>query len=264
MKAILLCFLLLFSNAHARRPKKLKGWSYSLGVALLSMPIYTSDDTNGLMLVPALRIRYQEKFNFTVNGGATFNYSKHDALKYGPILKYRFARKSNRGANPFLIAGETNELNGLDDISRTWELGFFGSIKYRSWRLKGELVKGFVGGHHGIVAQGALSFTHWLGPLMLSPRIGIEFNDREYAQTYFGISALEAIRSGLNEYRINSVNINQHFGIYAMTPIFSPFTLSFIWRQQKLGRFARDSPLVRQRGSAKQTMLGAFITYSWQ
>lgn len=85
--------------------------------------------------------------------------------------------------------------------------------------------------------------------------------DRNYAQTYFGVSAADAVRSGLPSYNLKAgvrdVGLSAKVG-YALTDK---------WDLQLLGSYKRlmgdfaDSPIVKTEGSADQFSAAVAVAY---
>ncbi len=108
-----------------------------------------------------------------------------------------------RGAFRFIparTASDHPELSGLDDIDPTVELGLGLFRITEGSRIYGELRRGF-GGSHGWVAEAGLDAV--LRPtdrLVLTAGPRALWGDASFVQTYFGISAPEAARSGYGVY----------------------------------------------------------------
>jgi outer membrane scaffolding protein for murein synthesis (MipA/OmpV family) len=85
--------------------------------------------------------------------------------------------------------------------------------------------------------------------------------DKKYAQTYFGVSAADALASGLPAYNLKSGVRDVSLGVKAT------YQLNDRWSVMALGSYKRllgdfaDSPIVKIEGSADQLLVGAAIGY---
>lgn len=84
------------------------------------------------------------------------------------------------------------ELRGIAEPDWTIELG--PSIGFRRWPIQMWLATWFetFGRHHGATAEFAFLYPIQLSRGYLVPRIGLEYQDKDYADYYYGISAAAA------------------------------------------------------------------------
>ncbi|SFE04423.1 MltA-interacting protein MipA [Sulfitobacter brevis] len=178
--------------------------------------------TLGLVLATsaALPAAAQERsFNFSLRGGvsAAPDYPGSDAYGAAPDLGFTFGALKwgpiNAGNGIYEIpdngfafkgafryigareASENPELQGLNDIDDTIELGFGVAYREANWQAFGEVRKGF-GGSEGI--SGTIGADVIFRPnSRLTVTAGPRFNlgNDTYAATYFGVSGVEALAS---------------------------------------------------------------------
>jgi outer membrane protein len=158
-----------------------------------------------------------------------------EGFSFGPSFRYVSKRDSNDYA----------ALRGLDNIDAAFELGGRFAYTFGMFRPWVAVRYGF-GGHDGIVGEAGLDMV--VRPsaeteVTFGPRTS--FANRDYMQTYFGITPLEAVRSGMSAYSpgagFKGVGA-EVIGRYQFTPQWA--VIGSIAYERLLGD-AADSPIVK-------------------
>jgi len=168
----------------------------------------------------------------------------------GPSFRYVYKRDS--ADNP--------ELRGLNNIDAAFELG--GRLAYqwnmfRPWLA----VRYGLGGHDGIVAETGLDLRFRpsaVTELSLGPRAS--FATAEYMKTYFGVTPIESVQSGLSAYSPGGGIKGAGFevsGRYEFTP---QWALVGTAVYERLVGDAADSPVVAL-GDANQITAKLGLSY---
>jgi MipA family protein len=175
-------------------------------------------------------------------------------FRAGPVGKYTSAR----------TAASDPELTGLGDVKAAIELGVFAEYYPVDWfRARAEIRRGF-GGHDGIVADLTADVI-----LPLSDRLTwsggprLSFADTRATAPYFGITAAQALTSGLPAFDAKGGAHSAGAGTqlkYQLTPQWE--THGYVEYDRLLGD-AAASPLVTQRGSPNQVKAGVGVSYSF-
>lgn len=231
------------------------GWSMTIGVAPVLSPVWQGSRDMALSLFPDLRFNYKDVIFASVPDGIGWNAVNTNGWKAGPLAKVRFGRDEERGGSPFLIVGDSDALRGLGDVGAAGELGGFVERRFGSWRARVEIRQGF-GGHSGVVADGTLSYQARLGRTMMSFGPRATLASRNYLDTYFGIDAVQAQRSGLRTYAPDGGLVSFGVGGSLIHPLNRRSALTLFTGLDRLGAEAGDSPLVRERGRRTQFTLG--------
>jgi outer membrane protein len=247
-------------------------WSLRAGAGALLSPSFLGARTYQVSAFPALRLAYGDRFFASVEEGIGYTFQS-GALSAGPVVKMAFGRDED-GSSPFRIAGSrTDALRGLGDVSTGAEAGGFLRYRAGSWTASLELRHG-IGGHEAPVGGISVSrvwrfsspFGTANGPgiFTLGPRA--TFAGRRYAQAYFGVDAGQSLRSGLPVYSPRGGLISYGVGGVAVMPVAPRTALSLIFGYERLGKPAAQAPLVTQRGSKHQAVVGLFASYefSWR
>jgi outer membrane protein len=173
-----------------------------------------------------------------------------EGFSFGPSFRYVRERDSSEYA----------ALRGLDDVDAAFELG--GRFAYtfgmfRPWVA----VRYGLGGHNGIVGEAGLDMILRPTPvteLTFGPRTS--FANREYMQTYLGVTPLESATSGLAPYApgggFKGVGA-EATGRYQFTPQWA--VIGSVTYERLIGD-AADSPIV-QAGDDDQFVVKLGLSY---
>ncbi len=153
---------------------------------------------------------------------------------------------------------------GIDEVGTTVELGGFANIWFaRPVRLHAELRQG-VNGHGGLIGDVGLDYVardrdRWL--FAIGPRIAL--SDGRYQDAYFGVSAREALATGLPVYDpgsgVHAIGANAT-ATYQFTPRWGVYGFA---KYDRLVGDAGDSPIVRSLGSRNQLSGGLALSYTF-
>jgi outer membrane protein len=232
----------------------------ALGTALT--PDY--DGSNRHEALPLIIARWMKRGRYVEMVGAKLraNLIAESLWQFGPVLRWRRAR-SNVGSHA---------VSRMEHIDGALEAGgFFGATlrdpnaPERSLGVEIEVMKDVWGVHNGYLvnleASGGLPFRDkW----MIHVSVNSSYGSGNYMQTYFGVNASDALRSGLPTYTPEagfkdvgvsatlSYSITDHWGV-SMTGYY-----------QRLINDAADSPVVARVGSPNQftvTLMGTYLFF---
>ncbi|MGR9090001.1 MAG: MipA/OmpV family protein [Gammaproteobacteria bacterium] len=257
---VLITLAVCYSGAAAANGRSPAGWRVGFGLAPLVNPVFEGADDYGFSIFPDLRFQYRDSFFASVPEGIRYRVVNRPDLKAGPIARIRFGREEDDGGSPFLITGSADGLDGLGDVDTAAELGGFVSYEINMWRARFELRRGF-GGHEGVVGDVSLDYTgatrgwrYAFGPRM-------RFGSSDFVDTYFGVDAVQASRSGLPESDADGGVNSVGFGMSAIIPQGRRMTLLLFSSYDRLLGDIADSPLVERRGNANQMTVGASLSW---
>ena len=233
----------------------------SLGVG--AVPDYIGSDDYTVGIAPAGMIKFGESELYAklIASELSVNLLNSKNWSVGPMLNYRFARDDVDDAVVGLMR----------DIDSTVEAGVFAGwtwIGEKDPRNRFAASVSFlndVGGEHDgyLVAASARYFQPVSRPLTLSVGATATYGSSDYMQTYFGVDANNASRSGLSQFSAGGGVRDIKF------PIMAIFSLSPKWHVAgcvifgKLLGDASDSPVTNDRGSDTQIYAGIGVAYAW-
>ena len=246
----------VLSGLAAATGAQAKPWDIEVGVKGSSAPPYEGSDVYRIGVSPIVNVRPADSpYRFTPpEDGATFALFVSEHFEFGPIVRFRSKRKN------------TGDLTGLDKIKWAAEPGAYLEIWPTKWlRIRSEARHG-VGGHSGIVGEvgGDVVYMSPKWDFSVGPRVG--WGDKEYLQTYFGVTPIEAIRSPKiaaayapgagRRYLGAEVGTAYHFN--------DRFRVIGNVAYHRLESKAADSPIVAIAGSRNQwqASLGAAYTFT--
>jgi outer membrane protein len=173
-----------------------------------------------------------------------------EGFSFGPSFRFVSKRESSDYA----------ALQGLNDIDAAFEVGGRFAYTFGMFRPWVAVRYGF-GGHNGIVGEAGLDLVlrpNAVTEFAFGPRTS--FANREYMQTYFGVTPLESANSGLAAYSPGGgfKGVGAEFiGRYQFTPQWAVVGSAFY---ERLIGDAADSPIV-QSGDANQFTLKLGLSY---
>lgn len=244
------------SSAASEIPDE--GWRYSLGIGAFETPRYPGASASRFQPAPLVGIGYGRFFfgsvadtNVPFGLGAFLYRDEH--FRLGVALSYDLVnpRKSS----------DDQRLSGLPDIDRTAHATVFASYNLRWLSIVGAVSQDIAGKHEGLTASldlmGKYSPT---SALTLSVGPGITWGSAQYNQTFFGISAVDSVRSGLATYEPGS-------GIASVrVTAGASYTLNRHWSvgarvaASRLPGVVGNSPVVEKKN---QVTYGAFANYTF-
>ena len=229
-------------------------WSLTLGAAGFVAPSYEGAKDMALSGAPMISLSRAGSTTLFSSRNDNPGFALYDTgtFRIGPVGKLLLPRDS----------GTSNDLRGLKDVPFGGEAGLFAEYFPTDWmRLRAEVRQGFLA-HHGVVADFAADAFTNISPVVqvsAGPRLSLA-SDR-YFGAYYGVSASEAIASGLTAYSpgggVKSVGVGGAVTWKATDRI----TTQLFGEYSRLTGPAADSSLVKERGSPNQFMIGISATY---
>jgi outer membrane protein len=237
-------------------PSASGGWIVTLGIGGDVRPSYEGAKDSKVSPKPIISVRRAgtpERFK-SLRDNASIALIDFGRFRAGPVGVYKAARK----------ASDHSELHGLKDVKFAVEIGGFAEYYAFDWlRVRSEVRRGF-GGHEGFVADFSADVI-----VPLSERITFAagprytLTDAKYASTYFSVSNIEALASGLPAYDAKAGSNSVGAGMQLRYRFNPQWELRGYIEYDKLLGSAADSPLVKLRGSANQTTFGLGASYSF-
>ncbi len=236
-----------------------KDWTVRLGAGTLYQPKYEGANEHKIVPLPLLIVSYRDLVflrgpllgvnAFTVRGARP-----GDKLQIGPLVRYQFGRDED----------DSKDLRGMGDVDGSVEAGGFITYGIGPWSAGLTLFRDVSNSHDGLTAKLATGHRMPLGPkVTLRSEISATWADEAYTETFFGVTAAQAARSGMRQYRAEGgvkdagltldldYKLSDHWGVTGR-----------LGYKRLLGD-AADSPLVQDRGSANQLSTGLFLGYKF-
>lgn len=116
-----------------------------------------------------------------------------------------------------------------------------------------------LGRSDGILADLSYQYPIQFGLLNLMPGVGVQWYNSKHSQYYYGVSANEAMRSGLNVYRADSGS-SPYLSLTSYYNLSQNWQVFFMGRYSRLSVAAKDSPMTERSYS---TIFGAGVLYNF-
>jgi MipA family protein len=252
-------------------------WTIDVGAGVLFTPKFPGAKDNKVLPLPFLAINYRDIVFASTRDGLGVNLLNAYGFKAGPVLKVGTGRQRS---------DDKTYLRGLTDVDATLEGGAFLSytldpyfttkleVRKGLTSLGGGKRNGFLAGigineksegHEGIVADMSIDFKL---PALLDNRLFISggprlsYYDKDYARSYYGVTANEARVSQFAAYAPKAGLGKIGVGASALYRVTDNTSLVVFGEYGRLTGDAGKSPIVRgNNGSRDQFTVGTAVTY---
>ncbi len=230
-----------------------------IGLGPVITPAYEGSDDYKIKAAPLISFRYRDlvqvdnnQIRVNVFGSDSLFRSEH--FKAGPILKLDFGRDET----------DSPDLAGLGDVGTSLELGIFASYTFGPTRARIRAQHDVLSGHSGMRIIGDLGVAIYRSErLVVTSNLSTTWTDGSYAESFFSVTAAQAITSGLTAFTATSglKDISLAFGANYM--VTDNWALVGNAGYSKLLGDAKNSPIVSVQGSSSQFIGGLFAVYSF-
>jgi len=236
-----------------------KDWDIRLGLGAQIQPEYEGGDEMKGMPLPVINIKYKDIawLRGPMLGVNAFTWQgprETDKLQLGPAVRYQRGRDQD----------DSDDLRGTGNIDPGLEAGFFITYGIGQWTVGMTMFQDVSSSHDGFTVRPAVGHMAQLSQKwQLRSELYATYASDDYMETFFGINATQAARSGMRQYQAEASfkDIGLLFDIdYALT---KKWALTTRVGFKKMMGDAADSPLVKDRGDDKQALLGLFVSYKF-
>ena len=193
LKGVVAGFLALLSAAAFAQSSK--DFSVGVGVAGVYRPVFMGSDRDETTARPLLDIKWRnaievEDYDMRINVYAGRHY------RFGMILSYDEGRSSTESSN-----AQTKSVHSVDPTAMG---GVFASYFFDTWKFDFRLQQDIINGNGtngGFYAQAGVVYGAKVSPeskFTIGPRI--TYGSEDYMQSYFGVTAADARKSGMNRF----------------------------------------------------------------
>jgi outer membrane protein len=244
---VLLTLLLVTPGTHAA--------DVSVGGGIGFQPDYEGSDYYEVVPVPYFNVNYNHGMFVKLLGlNLRANLIPEKTWNLGPVYNYRAERDNV----------DNNRVDRMREVSDAHELGAFGGFTIDNWFVSLEFLTDLGEAHEGWYSELKGGYN-WVISNRWDLSIGASatYADKDYMQTYFGVTAADAARSGLKQYKADSgvKDVGIDLGLnWMITPN---------WKAKGLASYtqlvgdADDSSPVVDEGSESQFFGAALIVYTF-
>ena len=251
------------ASVHAQTPSPLAQWQYSSGILLEQMfepklptwrirlgasgsfqPRYDGSDRYHALAGPTIDIRYRDRFFLSTGEGVGMNVLTGPNWRIGLAAGYDLGRRA---------ADDLGHLSGMGNINPAPSLRLIGQYaisKSFPLVLTADVRRNFGGDNGWIGDLGAYmpmpgsseTFAWFAGPTMT-------IADSRYMNSWFGVNAQQAARSGYRQYDASAGIRSVGFGVSANLTLKKHWIVSADGAFQQLVGAAAHSPITQSRAS---------------
>ena len=251
------------ASVHAQTPSPLAQWQYSSGILLEQMfepklptwrirlgasgsfqPRYDGSDRYHALAGPTIDIRYRDRFFLSTGEGIGMNVLTGPNWRVGLAAGYDLGRRA---------ADDLGHLSGMGNINPAPSLRLIGQYaisKSFPLVLTADVRRDFGGDNGWIGDLGAYmpmpgsseTFAWFAGPTMT-------IADSRYMNSWFGVNAQQAARSGYRQYDASAGIRSVGFGVSANLTLKKHWIVSADGAFQQLVGAAAHSPITQSRAS---------------
>jgi len=234
-----------------------------VGVGVAMVPDYLGSDDYTVAAAPFFRwtLPGQERYLQFLVTELSFNLLNDPNFVLAPVLNYRPGRDDV----------EDDVVDRMKKIDDTVDAGL--TVGY-VWKDAANPRHRFITNVTGYVDAGGV-YDGWLvqagarywypvsRPIDLQVGVGATYGSSDYMNTYFGVSSKDSARSGLSLYTADSGFRDWNAQLAGV------FHFSMNWHMGAGVKYfgllsdAKDSPIVKDRGSENQWVYGIGLAYSW-
>ncbi len=240
------------NEPEKKKKKKKSDWKFRIGAIGGIRPRWQGSNSYTYAWAPEYGVSWRDRV-FIKNESFGVNAVKTKKLKAGVQVR-RVGGRSDNARN----------LNGVEGVDRSIEVGGFLRYDHRALRLHLEVHQDVASGHEGVIGLVAASTKVTLAKVLtFRARAEVTAADGNYMGAFFGVDRESAANSGLDRYDADA-------GLRDVGLILSTgYKFTKRWRlglklsYRRLLNEAADSPIVRKRGSPNQYRAGLGLTFNF-
>jgi MipA family protein len=226
-----------------------KTWNVFLGAAVASTNTYEGADSRRVRPAPLFLISYRDEL-FIGPLGLAWKAIDWNGLRMGPVVGLLGGRRQDLDSH----------LNGLGDVSASVAAGVFANYRLDHFQLSATFRQAVTHSSNGWLGLVQLDYRTALIPHRLGLFVGpeIEFANDKYEQTFFGVTSVQSVDSGLPVF--TPPGGVKDYGIHAgLTYAWTQHVVVRVFADEKwLGNDITGSPIVLR---TTETLVGIGVAY---
>lgn len=223
-------------------------------------PDYEGADHQESTPLLAAELQYKTYYVEVLGAGANINVSPYSAIEFGPTVSYGGGRDDDV---------DSDAVSRMREIDDALEIGAFVKMPFDAVlmqddtvSLNAEIATDVSDAHDGTVIKVGVGYGRpFSDRLDLDTSLQATYATENYNQTYFGVDADNATRSGLAQYDADAglkdvgIKVKAHYRLSKRWGV-----LGVVGYDKLLGD-AADSPIVDQEGDDDQWIAGMGLSY---
>jgi len=261
---VVACALFIGQAAQAQNsPIVIEDVPNIVGIGVAMLPDYEGSDDYKGGGAPFFRLTYP-KSNYYATLLATelyVNILDHPWLRLGPCANYRFGRKDVDDK----VVDKMKDIDGAFEVGGWLGVEFIDSQNPRQRFLANvEILSDVSNEYNGYNATVSARYWYPVAQMVdVTLGVGAAYGDENYMETYFGVNEEDSARSGLPVFRADSGWKDVRVIPGVVVHLSRDWHVGAGLRYAKLLEDAKNSPVVKDRGSSDQFIYGLAVAYSW-
>jgi outer membrane scaffolding protein for murein synthesis (MipA/OmpV family) len=221
-----------------------------VGAAVLAGTEYQGSDERRTLALPVLDYQWANGWFAGTTNGIGYNFADSESMQYGLRITADLGRKESRSSalRGLGDVGAKAEFGGFLNYALTPEFSLTSSVRHGSGQ----------GGKGTVVDLGCAYSSQIAAQWRVGVGAGISLANAEYMQSFFGVTAAQAMSSGYRRYSPKASVRNGRANL-ALTYMASPrASLAAGVTANTLQGDAVDSPLVRRKTSVNGLLAAAY------
>lgn len=234
-----------------------RDWEIRLGAGAIYQPDYEGSDDYEVAPLPTFAVSYKDRVflegpKLGANLLSLTGPAEGDYLRAGPLLNYRMGRDQD----------DNDALRGLGDVDGAVEAGGFVSYGIRGFSVDLTALQDMSDAHDGLSVELKGGYRRSLGESWsVSAELSATWADGSYMQSYFGVDAGQAQRSGYRRHDPGAGLKDAGVAVSVDYSVTENWMVSGRVGFTRLLGDAADSPIVDEEGSANAYTAGVFVGY---
>ena len=218
-------------------------WEVLLAAGLGVMPTYEGSVDYALMPVPYAYVNWRD---FLILGprGLTANLYKREDFTAGVALTFSSGRDEE--GSTFFGSQGNDDLLGMGDIGAAAGAKVFATYDFPRFTLDTSLTRYLGRDNDGYLAELEINRTFVIEKILrITPSIELSYADKDYMQTFFGVSPAQAISSRFGPYSAGAGIKDVSLGLNVMQMLSRNWFIFLSGKAKFLIGDAEDSPISR-------------------
>ena len=213
---------------------------YAAGVLYFSAPRFSGAQEKKSVVVPSATVIMINGYFADVVNGVGRNFSTDPRFEFGPRATIGLGRD------------EPATLRGLGKIPNTVNVGGFANYNATDrWQLQSSARHGSGYHRNGTLIDIGTSYDIFQqGPASVTAQVSASYADRHYMQSFYGVSAEQAVASGYSRYNPRAGPQSTSASLSVTAPVHERALVFISLEHARLTGDAASSPYVRRSNSA--------------
>ncbi len=236
-----------------------------MGLGVGTAPDYLGSNDYTVIPLPNFELRYGGYAVRSSRLGVEADVVGIPGLDAGPIIRYDLGRSDVDDSAVALLPEVDGSVELGAFIGAGIPLSILGAESQSIVTARIEALQGLKGGHEGATVGASLGLvTPVTEDLTLVGSLSTTFMSKDYANSYFDVSAAGSAASGLSAFDASSGFRDVGMTVIANYKLNESWSLNGIGSYSRLVGDAANSPIVKDRGSPNQFLGGLGFSYTFK